>query len=80
MEEFKGAPAAAEKEAEAAKVLAQPQDNLLRNLKVKAQTRTVMFPEGCEVSDAGVTRRWVAPHNLAKMTSVQAASQLRWPA
>lgn len=57
MEEFKGAPSLADKEADAAAVLAQQPDNLLRNLKVKDQHRTNFYPEGCAISEAGKTRR-----------------------
>lgn len=60
VEEFKGAPSAEEKQADAEKLLAQRPDNLLRNLKVKAQSRTNMFPEGCEVSETGVKQRWAS--------------------
>jgi hypothetical protein len=42
VEEFRGAPSAEEKLAEAEKLLAQRPDNLLRNLKIKAQSRTNM--------------------------------------
>jgi hypothetical protein len=59
VEEFKGAPSAEEKLADAEKLLSQRPDNLLRNLKVKAQTRTNMLPEGCEVSESGLKMRWV---------------------
>ena len=45
---------------QAEKLLAQRPDNLLRNLKIKAQARTNMYPEGCEVSDSGIKQRWVA--------------------
>lgn len=60
VEEFKAAPSAAEKEAEAAKILAQKPDNLLRNLKVKAQETTNWFPEGCDAAKGGMTRRYVS--------------------
>lgn len=60
VEEFKEAPSAEDKLAEAQKLLAQRPDNLLRNLKVKAQSRTNMYPEGCEVSESGVKQRWVS--------------------
>ena len=60
VEEFRGAPSAEEKLAKAEQVLSQRPDNLLRNLKIKAQTRTRMFPEGCEVSESGVKMRWAA--------------------
>ena len=60
VEEFRGAPSAEEKLAKAEQVLSQRPDNLLRNLKIKAQTRTSMFPEGCEVSESGVKLRWAA--------------------
>ena len=63
VEEFKAAPSASDKEAEAAKILAQKPDNLLRNLKVKAQETTNWFPEGCDVAKGGMTRRYVSANS-----------------
>lgn len=57
VEKFKGAPSLTEKEAEAEQILGLKPDNLLRNLKIKAQEKADWFPEGCDVAKGGITRR-----------------------